>query len=227
MTFSSPGHAKASERIRDEIENDIVSGRRLPGEAIDESEIAARYRVSRTPVREALLQLQALGLLSSRPRGGKSVAKMDLPQLLSMWELLGELEGVAVRLACQRMSDRELAELAALHAGSRAVMENEDVDGWQVSNLRFHELIYAAARNPYLRQDIMRMRTLTGYYRRHAFGALGKLGHSFEQHERIVAALQRRDPAEAAAEMVSHMRPASDAEGLTNFIANLSEELSA
>lgn len=225
MRSSRPGsgYTKVSERIRDELENEIESGQLLPGEPIDEAELATTYRVSRTPVREALLQLQVLGLLSSRPRGGMIVAKMDLPQLLSMWELLAELEGVAARLACQRLSDRGLAELAAHHAESRQVMESDDSKSWQASNLLFHEFIYAATNNPYLRQDIMRMRALTGYYRRHAFGALGRVGISFEQHDRIVAALQQRDAGAAASEMVSHMRPARDADGLTNFIADLSK----
>lgn len=224
--MTRPKHAftKASDRIRTEIENAIKSGSLLPGESIDEAELAAQYQVSRTPIREALIQLQAQGMLSSRPRGGMTVAKMDLPQLLSMWELLAELEGVAVRLACQRMSDEELAGLVAHHAQSRQVVEADDVDGWQDSNLRFHEFIYRATRNPYLRQDVLRMRSLTGYYRRHAFGALGRIRSSYEQHGRIVEALQRRDAEAASAVMVAHMRPARDAEGLTDFIVNLAKD---
>ncbi len=221
MKPAKPVFTKVSERIRSEIESDISSGTLLPGDVIDESELAAQHQVSRTPIREALLQLQAQGLLSSRPRGGMHVAKMELPQLLSMWELLAELEGVAARLACQRMSKEEMAQLTEQHLASRRVVENDDLDGWQACNLRFHEVIYAGSRNPYLRQDILRMRTLTGYYRRHAFGALGRLASSFEQHGLLVEAFQQRDAERATAEMVAHMRPARDAEGLTNFIVNL------
>lgn len=224
MTRSKAAFTKASERIRTEIENAIKTGALLPGDSIDETDLAAQYQVSRTPIREALLQLQAQGLLTSRPRGGMTVAKMDLQQLLSMWELLAELEGVAVRLACQRMTDEELADLVAHHAQTRKVVEADDVDGWQDSNLRFHEFIYRATRNPYLRQDVLRMRTLTGYYRRHAFGALGRIRSSFEQHGEVVRALQRRDAAAASAVMVEHMRPARDAAGLTDFIVSLSKD---
>ncbi|MEZ5740645.1 MAG: GntR family transcriptional regulator [Burkholderiaceae bacterium] len=224
MARSKPGFTKASDQIRIEIETAIEQGTLLPGDSIDESELAAQYQVSRTPIREALIRLQAQGLLSSRPRGGMTVAKMDLPQLLSMWELMAELEGVAVRLASQRMTARQLADLVASHESSRAVMEADDADGWQEANLRFHECIYSAARNKYLRQDILRMRALTGYYRRHAFGALGRIRTSFEQHGQIVAALQRGDAAAASTKMIDHMRPASDAEGLTNFIANMATD---
>ncbi|MDB5966403.1 MAG: GntR-family transcriptional regulator [Polaromonas sp.] len=218
---------KASDKIRGEIENAIKDGTLLPGDSIDEAELAAQYKVSRTPIREALIQLQAQGLLTSLPRGGMIVAKMDLQQLLSLWELLAELEGVTVRLACQRMTPDELTALVQLHEQSRAVVEADDMAGWQESNLRFHELIYRATRNPYLRQEVLRMRTRTGYYRRHAFAALGQIKASFEQHRQIVEAFQRGDADAASLAMVAHMRPAHDARGLTDFIVNLPKEVLA
>ncbi|NYE24491.1 GntR family transcriptional regulator [Pigmentiphaga litoralis] len=218
---------KASDRIRMEIEEAIKDGSLLPGESVDEAELALQYDVSRTPVREALLQLQAQGLLTSLPRGGMIVAKMDLQQLLSLWELLAELEGVAVRLACQRMTPEELDIIVRHHEASRKVAEADDVAGWQESNLRFHELIYRATRNPYLRQEVLRMRTRTGYYRRHAFAALGQIRNSFEQHRRVVEAFQKGDAESASSAMVDHMRPASDANGLTDFIVNLPKEVLA
>jgi DNA-binding GntR family transcriptional regulator len=218
---------KASDKIRLKIEEDIKQGTLLPGDAIDDAELAARYQVSRTPIREALIQLQAQGMVTSLPRGGMIVAKMDLKQLLSLWELLAELEGVTVRLACQRVTQDELQEIALVHENSRSIMEAEDVDGWQAANLRFHELIYHAARNPYLRQEVLRMRTRTGYYRRHAFGALGRIVASFEQHSKILEAFLQRDAEAAASAMVAHMRPASDVQGLTDFIVNLPAEVLA
>jgi DNA-binding GntR family transcriptional regulator len=218
---------KASDRIRQEIENAIKDGVLLPGDAIDEVALATQYEVSRTPVREALIQLQAQGMVASLPRGGMIVAKMDLPQLLALWELLAEVEGIAVRLACQRITPDEMAALEAHHRATAAVVEAEDVAGWQESNLRFHELIYRAARNPFLRQEVLRMRTRTGYYRKHAFAALGQIRVSFAQHERIVEAIRRRDAAAATEAMVSHMRPAHDAQGFTDVIVHLPRELLA
>ena len=105
-----------------EIENAIKEGALLPGDSIDEAELAIQYEVSRTPIREALIQLQVQGLLSSLPRGGMVVAKMDLRQLLSLWELLAELEGVAVRLACQRMTLEEVKLIVDHHEQSSEVV---------------------------------------------------------------------------------------------------------
>ena len=218
---------KASETIRAGIENAIREGILLPGDPIDEAEIAAQYKVSRTPIREALIQLQAQGMLNSLPRGGMVVAKMNLQQLLSLWELLAELEGVAVRLACQRMTLGERKTIRAHHEQSRVVADADDFAGWQESNLGFHELIYRATRNPYLRQEVLRMRARTGYYRRHAFGALGQTKSSFEQHQQIVEAFMVNDGDAASASMLAHMRPASDAQGLTDFIVNIPKEVLA
>jgi DNA-binding GntR family transcriptional regulator len=218
---------KVSDKIRIDIETAIKEGTLLPGDSIDEAELAEQYQVSRTPIREALIQLQARGMLTSLPRGGMIVAKMDLQQLLSLWELLAELEGVVARLACERMTPDELEALVRHHAQSSEVVQADDVAQWQESNLRFHELIYHAARNPYLRQEVLRIRTRTGYYRRHAFAALGKIKTSFEQHRLVVEALQRGDAPAAAAAMVAHMRPAHDAKGLTDFIVHLPKEVLA
>ena len=155
---------KAAERIRLSIEESIRDGSLLPGDAVDEQQLMQTYEVSRTPVREALLQLQAQGLLNSLPRGGMVVAKMDVAQLLAMWELLAELEGIGARLACERMTPAEREELAAIHERAGAVARREDAEAWQDHNRRFHDALYQGARNPYLRQEILRMRSRTGAY---------------------------------------------------------------
>jgi DNA-binding GntR family transcriptional regulator len=215
---------KASEKIRRLIENDIQSGVLLPGDSINESELESLHQVSKTPIREALIQLQSEGLITSLPRGGMIVAKMSLQQLLSLWELLAELEGAAAKLCCQRISSEELQALCAIHKESELLVQAQDATGWQVSNLKFHEAIYQATRNPYLRQEVLRIRTRTGYYRMHAFGALGHLEASFEQHTAIVNAVVCKDPELAAKAMNLHMRPATDASGLTNFIVKIPKE---
>ena len=85
---------KVSDQIRMRIESAIASGELLPGDAIDDVALAHHYKVSRTPVREALLQLQAQGILTSTPRGGSMVAKMNLQQLLSLWSCLQSLRAL-------------------------------------------------------------------------------------------------------------------------------------
>jgi DNA-binding GntR family transcriptional regulator len=216
---------KASERIHQTIESQISAGTLLPGDPIDEDQLCTQFGVSRTPVREALLQLKASGLLSSLPRGGMVVAKMDIAQLFAMWELLAELEGMCARYACERMGKPERDALADAHRASEQCVIEEDAVGWQQANKAFHEIIYVGARNPYIRQEILRTRTRTQAYRQHAFGAIGRLRTSFEGHGRILAAVLARDPAAAGAAAFSHLSHGDNAPEVSAMIMNLPREL--
>lgn len=216
---------KVSDRIREEIESQLLGGTLLPGDQVDEGELAARYEVSRTPVREALLQLQAQGLLTSLSRGGMVVAKMDVQQLLSMWELLAELESLCARYACERMSPEEREALSQLHEDTLPIVDANDELGWQEANLAFHEMLYKGSRNPYLRQEILRMRTKTGAYRRHAFGAVGRIQTSYSHHTEVLKALLSGDPQAAASAMFHHMSPGHGTRGVTDMIVNMPKSL--
>lgn len=220
-------HKNISDQIRADLAEQISQGLLAPGDTIDESEIAARFGVSKTPVREALLQLKAQGLVSNLPRGGAIVAKMDLAQLLSLWEWLAEIEAIAVKLACERMSAKELEALQKLHQESKKFADKEDWDGWQACNQQFHQALYAASRNVFLRQEVMRVRARTGVYRQHAFGALGATKTSFDQHGEILGFMTARDGEAAASAMRRHILPASNTTALTNFILNIPKDLLA
>lgn len=216
---------KVAEQIRLAIEDGIRSGTLRPGEPINEAELISRHKVSRTPVREALLQLQAQGLLVIQPRGGMVVAKMSLQQLLALWELLAELEGFAARLACERMTPNERTTLDEVHRAAEASVEAEDHEQWKKCNLAFHEVLYCGSRNPFLREEILRIRALTGVYRQHAFSASGHVSASWRQHGDMVAAILRRDRAAAFEAMVAHLSPGTGAQGFASFVATLPKEL--
>jgi DNA-binding GntR family transcriptional regulator len=153
------------------------------------------------------------------------IAKMDVSQLLSMWELLAEMEGVCARLACERMSASERAELKRSHNDAQRIADANDMDAWKGANLTFHEVLYAGSRNPYLRQEILRMRARTGAYRDHAFAALGNIGASWDQHADVLAAILGKDPVAAHGTMVKHLSPGQGARGFASFLAALPKQL--
>jgi len=216
---------KASDTIRSAIEEAVRTGLLQPGDPIDESALATRHRVSRTPVREAILQLQAQGLLTTQPRGGAVVAKVDVQQLFAIWELLMELESFGARLACERMTDKERNALAATHRKAAPVVKRQDALGWQSANLAFHEHLYRGSRNEYLRTEILRARTRTGAYRKHAFSAIGGLEASYAQHAEVLAAILARDPERAQRAMTLHMTPGQGLKSPTDLIVNLPRNL--
>ncbi|MCW0209433.1 GntR family transcriptional regulator [Achromobacter veterisilvae] len=212
---------KVSERIRLAVEEDIRAGVLKPGDAIDEQELAARFGVSRTPVREALIQLKVQGMLESQPRNGMEVARMDVQELLAIWELMAEMEGVCTRMACQRMSDEERQELARIHRDAAALVEADDAEGWREANHAFHEVLYRGCRNPYLRQELLSLRARTGAYLRHAFSAVGRVRASYEQHGELLEAILAHDPERAHRMMMRHISLAQGAKGLADFLINL------
>lgn len=218
---------KAAERIRLAIEDGIRSGALPPGTAIDEAEFMREYQTSRTPLREAMLQLQAQGLLTSQPRGGMIVTKMNLQQLLALWELLAEMEGLCARLACERMTEDERNQLAQTLDLAIPVVEANDLEAWKVANKEFHERIYRGSRNPFLREHIFQIRARTGAYRQHAFGAIGHLQASWAQHMDVAKAILDHDGTAAYTAMVRHLSPGLGVQGFASFVATLPQELLA
>lgn len=217
--------AKISDQIRDAIESDIRDGILLPGDVIDESSLARQFDVSRTPIREALLQLEAQNILVSQPRHGMVVAKMDVQQLLALWELLAEMEGVCARLACERMTDEEIDELEKVHAQAQKIVDSNEIDSWRNANQAFHDVLYRGSCNPYLRQELLRLRARTGGYLRHAFSAMGRLQSSHEQHDEILQAIRQRNSKAAYELMYKHISLDQGPRGLTNFLINLPKSM--
>src|SRR5665647_1918203 len=92
-------------QIRRKLEEEINRGDLLPGDALDERELAQRFGVSRTPVREAMVQLVAQGLVTTAPRQGVHVARMSIQELLGLFELLAEIEGVCAKYCARRLTE--------------------------------------------------------------------------------------------------------------------------
>ena len=104
-----------AEELREKIEELIATGALLPGTRLDETELAERFGVSRTPIREALIQLASVGILLMRPRRGAIVPEVSPHRLVEMFEVMAELEGMCGRLAARRMSAKEHQDLIAAH----------------------------------------------------------------------------------------------------------------
>lgn len=111
-------------------------GQIAPGERLDEAGLAARFGVSRTPIREALRQLTVMGLVDSRPHRGVVVTEITAEKLAELFELMTELEASCARLAAQRMTPGERRELSRIHDASRIAMQTGDGDTYRQLTLR-------------------------------------------------------------------------------------------
>src|ERR1700719_2061340 len=118
---SYPDKVTRAEELRLQLADEIVRGVLPPGAALDESDIARRFSVSRTPVREALRQLVASGLVEARAHRGAVVAQPSIDRLTGMFEAMAELEALCAGLAAERMMPAERYQLEAIHEELRGL----------------------------------------------------------------------------------------------------------
>src|SRR4030088_293293 len=114
-----PDKITRAEELRLQLADEIVRGALPPGAALDETDIARRFNVSRTPVREALRQLAASGLVDARAHRGAVVAQPSIERLTGMFEAMAELEAICAGLAAERMPATDRQEPGAVHEGLR------------------------------------------------------------------------------------------------------------
>lgn len=211
MTPDSARPRTIVDTLCQQLADEIVDGRLLPGVRLDEAGLAERFGVSRTPVREALRQLEATGLLQRRPSRGTVVATVTPARLADMFEAMAEMEALCARLSAQRMTTRERQALGRLHERSGRHVEAGDETRYEEANRRFHEALYEGAHNAEIAAMALAMRARLAPFRRAQFRVAGRLELSHVEHARVVTAVLDRDPAAADAAMREHIRTVSDA----------------
>ncbi|MBB4226196.1 GntR family transcriptional regulator [Rhizobium mongolense] len=175
--------------LRDEIENAILSNEFAPGERLDEMVLATRFGVSRTPVREALMQLNAIGLIEIRPRRGAVVIDPAPHRIFEMFEVMAELEGLAGSLAARRLDDESRAAITAAHRRCELSAGAGDSDAYYYDNEEFHKAIYAASRSEFLEEQCLQLHRRLRPYRRLQLRVRNRLSTSFSEHCTIVDAI--------------------------------------
>lgn len=194
-----------SERLREAIEEEIATGKLLPGTHLDETELALRFGVSRTPIRETLRLLVGVGLVVTRPRRGAVVAQISAQGLVEMFEVMGELEAMCARLAARRINEIEMASLEQAHLECRNAAASGDSDAYFYANEKFHLAIYQASHNAFLAEQALALQRKLRPYRRLQLRVRNRVQRSFTEHEAILAALHQGDGEQAAAATKAHV----------------------
>jgi DNA-binding GntR family transcriptional regulator len=194
-----------AEELRLQLADEIVRGALAPGSALDETDIARRFNVSRTPVREALRQLAASGLVEARAHRGAVVAQPSIERLGGMFEAMAELEALCAGLAAERMMPAERYRLEAIHEELRVLSHAGDPDRFHEVNERFHSAIYAGSQNGHIAEITLATRKRVQPFRRAQFRNLGRLAQSHAEHDRVVVAIMRGDRTGAANAMRAHI----------------------
>ncbi|MEY9998849.1 GntR family transcriptional regulator [Sinorhizobium fredii] len=191
--------------LRDEIENAILSNEFGPGERLDEMVLASRFGVSRTPVREALMQLNAIGLIEIRPRRGAVVIDPGPHRIYEMFEVMAELEGLAGSLAARRLDEQSRQAITAAHKRCEHSAATGDSDAYYYDNEEFHKAIYAASRSEFLEEQCAQLHRRLRPYRRLQLRVRNRLTTSFSEHCGIVDAIFAGDGEEARRLLRSHV----------------------
>src|SRR5271169_3009190 len=200
-----PDKTTRAEELRLQLADEIVRGALPPGSALDETDIARRFNVSRTPVREALRQLVASGLVEARAHRGAVVARPSIERLTGMFEAMAELEALCAGLAAERMTPVERNRLEAVHDELRLLSYAGNPDRFHEVNERFHNTIYAGSQNAYIAEMTLATRVRVQPFRRAQFRNLGRLAKSQAEHDCVVVAIMRGDKLGASAAMRAHI----------------------
>jgi DNA-binding GntR family transcriptional regulator len=194
--------SRLSEQLLEAIEERIVMGEAPPGARLDEVELAASFGVSRTPIREALIQLATMRLIEKRPRKGWVVTQMTPRQLCEMFEVMAELEAMCGRFAARRASTFQQQRIRAAHEACRDI---KDPDAYYRLVEKFHIAIYEASQNEFLIEEVRQMQRRARAYRRLQLRAPDRIADSFQEHGGIVEAIFAGDSERASDLLRAHI----------------------
>ncbi|WP_203301540.1 GntR family transcriptional regulator [Marinobacter sediminum] len=194
-----------TQKLKDALEEDIINGQLLPGAKLDHDALAAKYGVSRTPIREAIQQLVVSGLVTVKAKKGTFVAKVGFDQLIEMFEVMAELEGMCGRLAARRIQPAELEALrAALHRCEDSDVMS-DPDDYYYENEEFHNCIYTASHNSFLATEARQLKQRLKPYRRLQLQTRNRVSTSVNEHRRIFEAIEKGQEYEAEQQLKEHV----------------------
>jgi len=193
------------------LTEEIVAKRLLPGEPLDEARLGERFGSSRTPVREALRQLAASGLVALRAHSTPRVAPLDRDRISELFDVMAELEALCAARAATAMTARHRSQLERVHEELAAAMRKGDPAGYRSGNVTFHQLIYAGCGNGYLQELALGTRSRLAPYRGAQLESPLRLAASHAEHAAILSAILRAEAAQASELMRLHLLNTRDA----------------
>lgn len=188
----------------------ILKGELQPGERLMEIQLAQRLGVSRTPVREAIRKLELEGLVLMMPRRGAIVAEITARDMEDVLEVRAVLEELAVRNACQHISENQLRDMKKAAADFKRSLEGDDLLACVETDMAFHEIIYNAAENKRLLQMLLNLREQMYRYRLEYLKDTRMHKLLVEEHDTIRRALKKHDADKAGNAMRVHIANQKD-----------------
>jgi DNA-binding GntR family transcriptional regulator len=202
-------HQPLRQAVLDALRAGIIAGQYAPGERLLEDHIAHELDVSRNPVREALQALALEGFVELEPRRGARVATVSRQKAQDLFEVREALEGLVSRLAAERRTEAQLAELQSIVEAGRAAAADGRLTDLPGLNTRFHTTLAAAAGNDLLTEELERLSHVVQWV--YSKRIHQRFADSWQEHAAILAAIERQDSHAALAAASLHIAQARSA----------------
>lgn len=196
-------------QVFNKIHDDIINGKYEPGDSLVETKLAEELGVSRTPVREAIRQLELEGLVTYIPNKGVYVTGISEQDIKDIYTIRSLVEGLAVKWAIERIQPKQLEELEEIVELMEYYTVKGDMEQVTKLDTRFHDVIYDACNSKVLKNTL---RNLLRYIRRARLSSLRvpKRAHqALEEHKQILDAFKSHDPERGERLMIEHISHAS------------------
>jgi DNA-binding GntR family transcriptional regulator len=206
--MTTPVFKTKKDLIAEILREAILNCELKPGERLHQNELASRFDISSTPVREALRQLEAEGVLIYNPHKGVHVAEIKREYIREVYLIRGALEGLATEQAVFNINHEEhILKLRSLHSSIETFVTDNQIEKMRKANYEFHMLIYQAAKMPLLIQMIQRLWTVFPWDSLYVLPTRAR--ESVVEHLLIIEAIEKRKPKLAHKYMTEHLDKAA------------------
>jgi len=214
--------ARTADKLISDIRKEVSSGILKPGDQLEVNALAERFGVSRTPIREAIRTLVESGVLETRPRKGSFVRVLSAKQLLDLFQVAAELEGMACRLAALSLTKENVEAIERGLAKCTQAAEAQNNAEYAMANLDFHTAIHNASGNDWLIEQLRQLQINLNSYRTMPYEIRGRLKKSTDEHKIICDAILSGDGEHACNLMRDHMM--LQGKRLPSIIATLEQQ---
>ena len=214
--------ARTADKLISDIRKEVSSGILKPGDQLEVNALAERFGVSRTPIREAIRTLVESGVLETRPRKGSFVRVLSAKQLLDLFQVAAELEGMACRLAALSLTKENVEAIERGLAKCTQAAEFQNNVEYAMANLDFHTAIHNASGNDWLIEQLRQLQINLNSYRTMPYEIRGRLKKSTDEHKIICDAILSGDGEHACNLMRDHMM--LQGKRLPSIIASLEQQ---
>lgn len=191
--------------IKNKIEEKIINNELPAGTKLEEVELSKQFNVSRTPIREALRNLEATQLVTIIPKKGAFVSEISVQKLIEIFEVIAELESLCAKLASRRISEENTKLLLSALDGCQKAFDNNDIDDYFNQNLNFHKVIYDSSHNDFLITQMCQLKTRLLPFRKVQLKVKNRVSSSLAEHKQIAEAIIAGDEHKAQEVMRDHV----------------------